>query len=56
MRLASIDIVTYPDQPVWSNSVVTQLVAGKTLSELLPAYGKGLQQNARAAGYKVVTK
>jgi hypothetical protein len=50
------NMVTYPDQPVWSNSVVTQLVAGKTLNELLPAYGKGLQQNAQAAGYKVVTK
>jgi hypothetical protein len=34
---------------------VTQFVAGKTLSELLPAYGKELQQNAHAAGYKVVT-
>ena len=28
--------------------------AGKTLSSLLAAYGKGLQQNAQAAGYKVV--
>jgi ABC-type glycerol-3-phosphate transport system substrate-binding protein len=49
-------MVTYPDQPVWSNSVVTQLVAGKSLSELLPALGTGLSQNAQAAGYKVVTK
>lgn len=49
-------MVTYPDQPVWSNSVVTQLVAGKSLSSLLPALGKGLQQSAQAAGYKVVTK
>jgi ABC-type glycerol-3-phosphate transport system substrate-binding protein len=49
-------MVTYPDQPVWSNSVVTQLVAGKSLSSLLPALGQGLSQNAQAAGYKVVTK
>jgi ABC-type glycerol-3-phosphate transport system substrate-binding protein len=49
-------MVTYPDQPVWSNTVVTQLVAGKSLSSLLSAYGKGLSQNAQAAGYKVVTK
>jgi ABC-type glycerol-3-phosphate transport system substrate-binding protein len=49
-------MVTYPDQPVWSNSVVTQLVAGKSLSSVLPALGQGLSQNAQAAGYKVVTK
>jgi ABC-type glycerol-3-phosphate transport system substrate-binding protein len=49
-------MVTYPDQPVWSNSVVTQLVAGKSLSSLLPALGQGLSQNAQAAGYKVVNK
>ena len=49
-------MVTYPDQPVWSNTVVTQLVAGKSLSSLLPALGKGLAQNAQAAGYKVVTE
>ena len=30
------NLVTYPDQPVWSNTVVTQLVAGKSLSSLLP--------------------
>jgi len=48
-------LVTYPDQPVWSNSVVTQLVAGKSLSSLLPALGQGLSQAAQAAGYKVVT-
>ena len=47
-------MVTYPDQPVWSNAVVTQLVAGKSLSSLLPALGQGLAQNAQAAGYKVV--
>jgi ABC-type glycerol-3-phosphate transport system substrate-binding protein len=50
------NMVTYPDQPVWSNSVVTQLVAGKSLTELLPALGQGLANNAKAAGYKVVTK
>jgi ABC-type glycerol-3-phosphate transport system substrate-binding protein len=49
-------MVTYPDQPVWSNAVVTQLVAGKSLSSLLPALGQGLAQNAQAAGYKVVSK
>jgi hypothetical protein len=49
-------MVTYPDQPVWSNTVVTQLVAGKSLSSLLPAYGDGLAQNAQAAGYKVIRK
>jgi ABC-type glycerol-3-phosphate transport system substrate-binding protein len=48
-------LVTYPDQPVWSNSVVTQLVAGKSLSSLLPALGQGLSQAAKAAGYKVVS-
>jgi ABC-type glycerol-3-phosphate transport system substrate-binding protein len=47
-------MVTYQDQPVWSSSVVTQLVAGKSLSELLPAFGDGLRNNAKAAGYKVV--
>jgi ABC-type glycerol-3-phosphate transport system substrate-binding protein len=47
-------LVTYPDQPVWSNSVVTQLVAGKSLSSLLPALGQGLSQAAQAAGYKVL--
>ena len=47
-------MVSYQDQPVWSNSVVTQLVAGKSLSELLPALEEGLANNAKAAGYKVV--
>jgi ABC-type glycerol-3-phosphate transport system substrate-binding protein len=46
-------IVTYPDQPVWSNTVVTQLVAGKSLSSLLPPLGDGLEQAAKAAGYTV---
>ena len=47
-------MVTYPDQPVWSTSVVTQLVAGKSLTDQLPALGSGLTNNAKAAGYKVV--
>ncbi len=49
------DLVTYPDQPVWSNTVVTGLVAGKSLSSLMPAFGKGLSQAAQAAGYTVVS-
>jgi ABC-type glycerol-3-phosphate transport system substrate-binding protein len=49
-------MVTYPDQPVWSNVVVTGLVAGQSLSSLLPSLGNGLAQNAQAAGYKVVRK
>ena len=49
-------MVTYPDQPVWSTAVVTQLVAGKSLSDQLPALGEGLSNNAKAAGYKVVNK
>jgi ABC-type glycerol-3-phosphate transport system substrate-binding protein len=47
------DLVTYPDQPVWSNTVVTGLVAGKSLSSLMPAFGNGLSQAAKAAGYTV---
>jgi ABC-type glycerol-3-phosphate transport system substrate-binding protein len=47
-------MVTYQDQPVWSNSVVTQLVAGKSLSGLLESLGNGLANNAKAAGYMVV--
>lgn len=47
------NLVTYPDQPVWSNTVVTQLVAGKSLSSLLPAFGDALTQAAKAAGYAV---
>ena len=47
-------MVTYPDQPVWSNTVVTQLVAGKSLASLMPALGDGLAKAAKAAGYKVV--
>jgi len=48
-------LVTYPDQPVWSNTVVTGLVAGKSLSSLMPAFGKALSQAAQAAGYTVAT-
>jgi len=48
-------LVTYPDQPVWTNTVVTGLVAGKSLSSLLPAFGKALGQAAKAAGYTVAT-
>ena len=40
--------------PSGRTRVVTQLVAGKSLSSLLPALGDGLAQNAQAAGYKVV--
>ena len=47
------NLVTYPDQPVWSNTVVTALVAGKSLSSLLPAFGSALGQAAQAAGYQV---
>ena len=47
------NLVTYPDQPVWSNTVVTALVAGKSLSSLMPAFGNALGQAAQAAGYQV---
>jgi len=47
------NLVTYPDQPVWSNTVVTGLVAGKSLSSLLPPFGSALTQTAQAAGYEV---
>jgi len=46
-------LVTYPDQPVWSNTVVTQLVAGKDLSSLMQPLGDALAQAAQAAGYEV---
>ena len=36
--------------------IVTQLVAGKTRSSLLPVFSDGLAQNAQAAGYKVIRK
>ena len=49
-------MVTYPDQPSWSNQVVAKLIQGKPLSSLLPGLGKSLSDNAKAAGYKVVTK
>jgi hypothetical protein len=47
-------LVTYPDQPVWSDAVVTKLVAGDTLSSLLPSFGDALTDAAEAAGYAVV--
>ena len=47
------NLVTFPDQPVWSNTVVTQLVAGKSLSSLLGPLGNALAQAAQAAGYAV---
>jgi hypothetical protein len=47
------NLVTYPDQPVWSNTVVTALVAGKSLSSLLQPFGNALAQAAQAAGYQV---
>ena len=47
------NLVTYPDQPVWSNTVVTQLVAGKSLSSQLQPLGGALAQAAQAAGYDV---
>jgi hypothetical protein len=50
------DLVTYPDQPVWSNTVVTQLVAGKSLSSLLQPFGAALAQAAHAAGYSVTQR
>jgi hypothetical protein len=49
-------MVTYPDQPSWSNQVVAKLIQGKSLSSLLPDLGKSLSDNAKAAGYKVVRK
>ena len=45
-----------PGSAPWANSVVANLVKGKSLSSLLPGLGKSLSNNAKAAGYKVVTK
>jgi ABC-type glycerol-3-phosphate transport system substrate-binding protein len=47
------NLVTYPDQPVWSNTVVTKLVAGKPLSSLMQPLADGLGHAAQAAGYQV---
>ena len=44
---------TYPDQPVWSNTVVTGLVADKSLGSLMQPFGNALAQAAQAAGYQV---
>jgi len=46
-------LVTYPDQPVWSDTVVTKLVAGESLSSLLAPLGDALADAAEAAGYEV---
>ena len=48
------NMVTYPDQPVWSNTVVTGLVAGKSLSSLMKPLGDALAQTAQASGYEVI--
>ena len=48
------NIVTYPDQPVWSNSVITKLGEGKDLNSLMKSFGDDLAQAAEAAGYSVV--
>jgi ABC-type glycerol-3-phosphate transport system substrate-binding protein len=48
------NLVSYPDQPVWSNTVVTKLVAGQSLSSQLQPLGNALAQTAQAAGYEVV--
>jgi hypothetical protein len=50
---ADWNLVSYPDQPVWSNTVVTQLVAGKSLSSLMQPFGDALAQAAQASGYSV---
>jgi ABC-type glycerol-3-phosphate transport system substrate-binding protein len=47
------NLVTYQDQPVWSNTVVTKLVAGDSLSSQLGPLGDALSQAAKAAGYSV---
>jgi ABC-type glycerol-3-phosphate transport system substrate-binding protein len=47
-------LVTYQDQPVWTETVVTKLVAGESLSSLLEPFGDGLKDAADAAGYEVV--
>ena len=46
-------LVTYQDQPVWSNTVVTKLVQGSSLSSLLKPFGDALAQAAQAQGYQV---
>jgi ABC-type glycerol-3-phosphate transport system substrate-binding protein len=47
-------LVSYPDQPVWSDTVATQLVAGKSLSSQLQPLGDALAKAAQAAGYQVI--
>jgi ABC-type glycerol-3-phosphate transport system substrate-binding protein len=51
---AGWSLVTYPDQPVWSDAVVTKLVSGDSLSSLLQPFGEALANAAEAAGYAVV--
>ena len=48
--------MTYPDQPVWSNTVVTQLVAGKSLSSLLQPFGDALGAGGRRRRGMTVAK
>jgi hypothetical protein len=48
-------LVVYPDQPVWSNTVVTKLVSGSSLSSLLQPLQGALTDAAKAAGYAVAS-
>jgi hypothetical protein len=48
-------LVTYPDQPAWSETVVTRLVAGDSLSSRLEPFGEALANAAKAAGYDVAS-
>jgi ABC-type glycerol-3-phosphate transport system substrate-binding protein len=48
-------LVTYPDQPAWSDTVVSKLVAGDSLSSLLQPLGEALTNAAKAAGYEVAS-
>jgi ABC-type glycerol-3-phosphate transport system substrate-binding protein len=50
---AGWNLVTYPDQPVWSDAVITKLVGGQSLSSLLHPFGDALANAAKAAGYAV---
>jgi hypothetical protein len=48
------NLVSYPDQPVWSNVVITGLLAGKPLLSLLGPYADSLAQEAATSGYQVI--
>jgi ABC-type glycerol-3-phosphate transport system substrate-binding protein len=48
-------LVTYPDQPIWSQTVVTQLVAGDSLSSRLQPFADALTDAAKAADYAVAS-